>query len=441
MADLFKKIKNSARRIQHGMLETLHVVDGTDDSKFEDLLRRFTQLEDSVKSFHKDATDYVNAIKAMQTAQSKMSTNIISFYEPDSLHRSAADAYLAAQTQSHDKICQQMIEAIDKNVLKVLEAHVAEFVGLKKLVEKRKRKLTDVDYFNNKLKSFQGKTTAKNYQEELKQKEDDLKVAESIFTKINDDLTNAFESYLKAKSVILNTQLLELAGAQSRFFSQGAEQLSRALEPAIRGFSESDAKDNQQQSIESFTLHFKHLNSSLATGSTAYGLANIQHNHNNNNNHNFNEASYNEPSYYAKPTPPAGPPVAPPAAPPMHNDYQAQPAVNVAIRPFGQPFAAQHQQFAPNNDDDAPPSEGAPPAPIVHDNNNNENNNGNNNAGGDASHRYVTALFDFTASGDDELSFHAGDRLLVEKEDDSGWWFGQLNGKSGIFPSNYVTPA
>lgn len=54
--------------------------------------------------------------------------------------------------------------------------------------------------------------------------------------------------------------------------------------------------------------------------------------------------------------------------------------------------------------------------------------------------QYVTALFDYTADGDDELSISAGDRIVLHQRDteNSGWTEGELNGRRGLFPTSYV---
>jgi len=48
------------------------------------------------------------------------------------------------------------------------------------------------------------------------------------------------------------------------------------------------------------------------------------------------------------------------------------------------------------------------------------------------------ALYDYDAQTADELSFKAGQKLLIVQKDPGGWWEGDLNGKKGWIPANYV---
>jgi len=49
------------------------------------------------------------------------------------------------------------------------------------------------------------------------------------------------------------------------------------------------------------------------------------------------------------------------------------------------------------------------------------------------------ALYDYSAQEENELTFKEGDLInLVEVYEDSDWWKGELNGKIGIFPSNFT---
>ena len=49
---------------------------------------------------------------------------------------------------------------------------------------------------------------------------------------------------------------------------------------------------------------------------------------------------------------------------------------------------------------------------------------------------YVSAVYDFEAQAEGDLSFRAGDRIELVKKTDSqeDWWTGRLNGQEGVFP-------
>ena len=64
--------------------------------------------------------------------------------------------------------------------------------------------------------------------------------------------------------------------------------------------------------------------------------------------------------------------------------------------------------------------------------------------------KVVVALYDFTASTSDELSFKSGDKIIVTNEVVDGWWMGEILtssasnldvsgvGRKGMFPTNYT---
>lgn len=56
------------------------------------------------------------------------------------------------------------------------------------------------------------------------------------------------------------------------------------------------------------------------------------------------------------------------------------------------------------------------------------------------SERWAEVLFAFTAEYPDELTIDRYDRIRIVETDTNklGWWLGECNGKTGLFPSNYV---
>eukprot|EP01116_Phalansterium_solitarium_P013714 TRINITY_DN31113_c0_g1_i1.p1 TRINITY_DN31113_c0_g1~~TRINITY_DN31113_c0_g1_i1.p1 ORF type:complete len:515 (-),score=226.53 TRINITY_DN31113_c0_g1_i1:200-1744(-) len=49
----------------------------------------------------------------------------------------------------------------------------------------------------------------------------------------------------------------------------------------------------------------------------------------------------------------------------------------------------------------------------------------------------VRGLFDYESTNDTELSFKEGDILIVTEQDESGWWYAEIDGRAGFIPENY----
>ena len=52
--------------------------------------------------------------------------------------------------------------------------------------------------------------------------------------------------------------------------------------------------------------------------------------------------------------------------------------------------------------------------------------------------QFCRAQFDYDAQGDQEISFRAGDLIKLVFEENETWWCGEINGKRGMFPKDFV---
>lgn len=56
----------------------------------------------------------------------------------------------------------------------------------------------------------------------------------------------------------------------------------------------------------------------------------------------------------------------------------------------------------------------------------------------EAKNRRCKAVYSYTQNNNDELTLAVGDIIEFLGEVEEGWWRGQLSGKTGVFPSNFV---
>ena len=52
--------------------------------------------------------------------------------------------------------------------------------------------------------------------------------------------------------------------------------------------------------------------------------------------------------------------------------------------------------------------------------------------------KFYRAAFDYDAQGDQEISFKAGDHVKLIYHEDDTWWCGEVQGKRGMFPKDFV---
>lgn len=52
--------------------------------------------------------------------------------------------------------------------------------------------------------------------------------------------------------------------------------------------------------------------------------------------------------------------------------------------------------------------------------------------------RRCRVIYSYKQEHEDELSLNLGEIIEVVGEEEEGWWKGRINGKVGVFPSNFV---
>ncbi|XP_057341109.1 CD2-associated protein-like isoform X2 [Microplitis mediator] len=73
-------------------------------------------------------------------------------------------------------------------------------------------------------------------------------------------------------------------------------------------------------------------------------------------------------------------------------------------------------------------------------NHNHSNNNGSSNSMNSSTSKWCKVLFSYDPCNEDELTLIPNDMVEYLGQVEEGWWTGRLRGRVGVFPSNFVSP-
>ncbi|GAA6048803.1 hypothetical protein JCM3770_003630 [Rhodotorula araucariae] len=390
------------------------------DQETNELVRKFSGLEEYTAKLVKDSSSFRESVASMLSSQAGFATAFTTLLTPFDGEGSLTARFPQAETtlrnidhyhelmnELRDAV-QPELELIDARVTGPLKEYQELLKKIRKTITKREHKLVDFDRHNNsytKLKEKKEKSLSD--EKNLFKYEQDLEMATQEYEHYNNMLkseiphflalstsliTPIFQTFYYIEVGVLYTLLekmqaftgqtygdLSVEGLETMHYERSGDAPERIENLAITKRFTSTAKFmSQHRTSTGSTTPTLGRASSFASSHSGPGLGRA--------------ASYSSSSAAA------GASAAPPAYTP--------PAVGAA------PLAGKR---AP------PPPPGRP--------------------GGGAKKEYVTALYDYAATAEGDLSFRAGERIEVIKRGESAndWWTGRTeDGREGTLPGNYV---
>ncbi|GAA5973498.1 hypothetical protein JCM11641_006495 [Rhodosporidiobolus odoratus] len=381
------------------------------DAEANELIRKFGGLEEYTAKLVKDTTSFREAVANMLTSQAGFATSFTTLFSPlndegslTSRHPGAEttirniDQYQDLMAELRDAV-QPELELIDSRVCAPLKEYQELLKKIRKTITKREHKLVDYDRHNNsytKLKDKKEKSLSD--EKNLFKYEQELEVATQEYEHYNNMLKSEIPHFL-ALSTTLITPLF-----QTHYFIQVG--ILYTLLEKLQTFSTqtygSDANDVSQ--LETF--HYEKLGDAaervealtITKKFTSTARLISQHRTASGSSTPTTSPLHRAPSTASSYAAGAGA-----AQPPAYSPGVAPSAVGGGLGKRPPP----------------PPPPGRP--------------------GSAKKVEYVTALYDYEAQAEGDLSFSAGDQIEIVKrtESDQDWWTGRVHGREGQFPANY----
>ncbi|KAK0719581.1 BAR domain-containing protein [Lasiosphaeris hirsuta] len=439
-----KGFQKSVIRAPQQFRQKFNLGEHTKDAVYIDAERRFDELEAETKHLHDESKKYFEAINGMLSHQIEFSKAMVEIYrpisgrmsDPDSLEVSgniegirACEEYEAVVKDLQETLAPEL-EMIDSRVIRPANELLDVIKAIRKTALKREHKKLDYDRHRATLKKLQDKKekTAKDEKATWKA-ENEVEVSTQEFNYFNDLLKDELPKLFKLERDFIQPLFQSFYYMQLNIFYTLHEKMQhcdigyfdltldleeafhkkrgdvqeRAEKLSIVKFKTSGLKKppkygpKPQALLEGGTKPAGLLTpgpTSAASGSTSPRPPWQRE---------ADDAEHPPPPYSLATVPGAAAPISP----------------SLGSSPKVQALAAVAAAKAKPPPPPKPKPSRLSVQPAV---------------------EMVTALYDYSAQAEGDLSFRAGDviEIITRTQNDNEWWTGKLNGKQGQFPGNYV---
>lgn len=446
----FKGIKKSVLRAPQNFRQKLNMGEITQDPVYADAERRFKELELETKKLSEESKRYFAAVNGMLDYQIDFSKAIEEIYKPISGRLSdpsatvpednpegieASESYREVVKELKDSL-QPDLELIQKRVVDPAQELLKVIQLIRKMATKREHKQVDLDRHKRTYKKYEEKKerTAKD-EEKMYNAEAEVAVAQEEFDYYNNMLKDELPTLFTMQLDFIKPLFVSFYYMQLNIFYTLYSRMEELKIPyfdlnsdIIEAYTAKKG-DIEEQTDNIGITHFKvgHAKNKLEATKRRHQMMSG----------NVTGSSASTGAASTAPSAGAGAGEGLPQYTPGQtgNNYgygNEKAQFNAPPQQYGQPAGQQPQYGQPTGQQpqyaeaqatggQAPPPSYGAPAPA---------------AGGAPT---CTALYDYTAQAQGDLTFTAGAVIeIVEQGDANGWWTGRYNGQTGAFPGNYV---
>ncbi|CAN6638154.1 reduced viability upon starvation protein 167 [Trichomonascus vanleenenianus] len=446
----WKGFTKGVARAPQSFKQKFNMGEVTKDPVYIDAERRFKELEVETKKLHDESKKYFDAVNGMLTHQIEFSRAVEEVYKPISGRMSDPNSTKPEGNPDGIQACEQYrdvvaelqetlkpeLEMIETRIIAPADELLKVIKAIRKMATKRDHKQLDLDRHNASLKKLQGKKERSVKDEKnMYTAENNVEIATQEYNYYNDMLKEElpklfeleaefirplFQSFYYMQLNIfytLYTRMEEMkipyfnltTGIEEAFAAKRGDVQEQAEAIGITHFRVGHAKSKLEMTRKRFGKDAESSGSDATAGSAAIAPPPYQDQHG----YEYQQA-YGQQPQYGQPQQQYGQP--------QQQYAQPQPQYGQPQPQYGQPQPQYGYQHPAATTAAGYPQEKTSPAPT--------------------SVEYCTALYDYAAQAQGDLTIKAGDRIEIVQRtaDPNGWWTGRIvaTGAQGVFPGNYV---
>ncbi|CCD44206.1 similar to reduced viability upon starvation protein [Botrytis cinerea T4] len=432
----FKGFQKSLVRAPQTFKAKFNLGEQTKDAVYIDAERRFQELETETKKLHDESKKYFEAINGMMNHQIEFSKAIAEIYKPISGRMSDPDSLVQEGNpegiracEEYEEICKDLLatlqpelEMIETRVIRPADELLEIIKVIRKTALKRQHKQLDYDRHRATLKKLQDKKE-KNLKDEkaMYKAENDVEQATQEFNYYNDLLKDELPKLFTLEREFIRPLFQSFYYMQLNVFytlherMQGCDIGYFNLQLDIEEGFEAKRGDIRDQAEALSIVKFKTTGARRPPrvrcrlgGPNRLAIENKP---------STSTALTTSPSRRASTDFQSSEKPPPPYSSMLSPTNPGNSVMRSASTGSSWGAAAKAKKAAPPPPKPKPSRlSGAPPAETA------------------------TALYDYEAQAEGDLSFGAGEtiEIVTRTSNENEWWIGKIHGKQGQFPGNYV---
>ncbi|KAI9223742.1 BAR domain-containing protein [Blastocladiella britannica] len=279
----WKGFTKAVNRAGTSLMQTVGTVDKTVDREFEDEERRFRSLEGKIEKLHRESKGYLDTLRALSLAQSRMAATIEAFYDDSAAMCQPAREYVGAIQAIEAEERDSFDVAYRTTVLDPLGRFCEYFPDYNEAIKKRGHKLLDYDAARTRHRKLAESPSPDATR--LPAAEQEVGQARAQFEALNAPLKEELPRLVSLRTTYLEPTFEALVALQYAYLSDSyarLQNLDRALAHAgIHGADNPDMLDRTLEGVvEQPLLEMRELSivtgtikpaAPAATGTPAYG--------------------------------------------------------------------------------------------------------------------------------------------------------------------------
>ncbi|CAM0139640.1 unnamed protein product [Umbelopsis sp. WA50703] len=215
--------KKNLNRAGTTLMQRTGIVDKTVDREFDEEYERYKTLEQKTEKLTKEAKGYLDSLRAMTNAQTRIANTIHHFYDDSAPMGQCGIKYKETVEKLDEEAKKDMDATYRTTIIEPLSRYCAYFPDINEAIKRRNKKLLDYDAMRSKVRKLVDKPSEDA--QRLPRAEQEANMAREVYENINSILISDLPKVIELRVPYIDPSFEALVKSQLQFCQTSYEHL------------------------------------------------------------------------------------------------------------------------------------------------------------------------------------------------------------------------